>query len=400
MKYTAIDLFSGAGGFSLGVKNAGINIVAAVDFDAQAAATYRENFSHPFFNADLRTFTPDKMRAEIGCREVDIIFGGPPCQGFSRVKGGNHGTRIVEDDRRQLYRPFLDYVSAFRPKMFVMENVPGLKTAVGGMIFDDIKEQARARGYVVHTELLRAWRFGVPQKRYRLIIAGVRDDISPITDGEWIIPTHADMSGEGGGKKPPVTLWEAIGDLPPLQAGQSKDEYDMARRKQMRAMYGDRYLYGVLEVGKSKVLTGHTARPHMDRDLRDFAVLREGESSAAALRRGATMEFPYDREKFKDRYTKQHRNRLSSTIIAHMSKDGLMFIHPVQRRSLTPREAARIQSFPDRFAFPVTRTHQFRLIGNAVPPRMGQAIAHAIKEHLKTAKKKAAVTAPLLQKAA
>jgi DNA (cytosine-5)-methyltransferase 1 len=121
------------------------------------------------------------------------------------------------------------------------------------------------------------------------------------------------------------------------------------------------------EVARASKLTAHRARPHSARDLGDFLLLREGENSATAMRAGVEFAFPYDKSSFKDRYTRQSRRKPCSTIVAHLSKDGLMFIHPTQNRSLTPREAARIQSFPDWFAFPVARTHQFRIIGNAVP---------------------------------
>jgi DNA (cytosine-5)-methyltransferase 1 len=127
------------------------------------------------------------------------------------------------------------------------------------------------------------------------------------------------------------------------------------------------------------------ARPHSARDLRDFEKLREGENSKEAMKRGVKFEFPYDKETFKDRYTRQHRNEPCSTIVAHMSKDGLMFIHPTQNRSLTAREAARVQSFPDWFGFPVSRTQQLRLIGNAVPPLVGEAVGNAVTNYLKVA---------------
>jgi len=148
----------------------------------------------------------------------------------------------------------------------------------------------------------------------------------------------------------------------------------MERRKAYIAKYGRRYLYETLEVQRATKLTAHCARPHSDRDLRDFARLLEGEHCSQAMKRGETFEFPYDRGSFKDRYTRQHRNELCSTIVAHMSKDGLMFIHPTQNRSLTPREAARVQSFPDWFRFPVPRTHQYRVIGNAVPPLVAESV--------------------------
>jgi DNA (cytosine-5)-methyltransferase 1 len=184
-----------------------------------------------------------------------------------------------------------------------------------------------------------------------------------------------------------VTLWEAIGDLPPLGAGEGEDvaEYDQRRRISHVERHGWNYLDDVAQVDRADQLTGHVARSHSERDLRDFDRLREGETSLQAIERGEKMEFPYDRENFKDRYTKQHRNRLCSTIVAHLSKDGLMFIHPTQRRSLTVREAARIQSFPDWFALPKARTVAYRLVGNAVPPLLGRAIGRGVKNYLKSA---------------
>lgn len=162
-------------------------------------------------------------------------------------------------------------------------------------------------------------------------------------------------------------------------------DYDVARRGRHLAYWrkpARNYLYLVLEVARTPKLTAHRARPHSARDLRDFLLIREGENSATALRDGVEFEFPYDKGSFKDRYTRQSRRTACSTIVAHLSKDGLMFIHPTQNRSLTPREAARIQSFPDWFLFPTARTHQFRLIGNAVPPLVAEAVGLELKVFL------------------
>ena len=164
--------------------------------------------------------------------------------------------------------------------------------------------------------------------------------------------------------------------------GQEETDYDRERRKAFIAKYRRRYLYKTLEVRRATKLTAHRARPHSERDLRDFARLLEGEQCAAAMKRGESFEFPYDEEGFKDRYTRQHRNEPCSTIVAHLSKDGLMFIHLTQNRSLTPREAARVQSFPDWFQFPVSRTSQFRAIGNAVPPLVAEAVAPSGEMHI------------------
>ena len=139
----------------------------------------------------------------------------------------------------------------------------------------------------------------------------------------------------------------------------------------------------VLEISRAAKLTAHRARPHNEQDLRDFARVREGEHCGEAEARGEKMEFTYKRSCFKDRYKRQHREQLCSTIVAHLSKDGLGFIHPTQNRSLTPREAARVQSFPDWFQFPVARTHQFRLIGNAVPPLVAEAVGEEVRAFLR-----------------
>lgn len=391
---TVIDLFCGAGGFSLGMKHAGFRTLAAIDFDTKAIETFRANLPDVkiALEKDLKKFKPEDLDALLGESggmrpAVDVIVGGPPCQGFStarKVDGANQGARLKKDSRRHLYRRFLGYVAYFQPKVFVMENVLGIKSTAGGEFFARVQVEARALGYRVHGEEIRAWQYGVPQKRVRQLIIGTRRELPVFAGKVYMPPTH----GEGR-RESLVTVWEAIGDLPRLQAGEGSDEtlYDMKRRESHLEDYGGRYLKKVLAIQGCTKLTGHVARPHSERDLRDFARLDEGEHSAAAIAKGAKMEFPYDRKTFKDRYTRQHRNKLCSTIVAHLSKDGLMFIHPTQPRSLTPREAARLQSFPDWFQFPEPRTHSFRLIGNAVPPLVGKVIGQAIQRLIAEAKR-------------
>lgn len=400
--YSVIDLFSGCGGFSLGVQNAGLNLVAAVDSNPHAVQTYGENLpSNPHvLKKNLWGFKPEDLEKHIRKNKVDIIIGGPPCQGFSlarQVDGANSGDRLVGDERRQLFRQYFKFVEYFQPKMFVMENVRGIKSAEGGKIFKAILKKAGQLGYTVDEGLLSAWKFGVPQKRIRQIFFGTRNDLPAFSIERWLMPTHAGIDEPGYRElKDIVTLWEAIGDLPRLRANESANQYDIVRRKNHRNHYGRRYLDEVLQVAEARELTGHVARRHSARDLRDFNRLNEGETSAQAIARGVKMDFPYNRGVFKDRYTRQHRNRLCSTIVAHLSKDGLMFIHPTQQRSLTPREAARVQSFPDWFVFPVARTHQYRLIGDSVPPLLAQAIGRGVKNYLDWCKKPASQKIPLL----
>jgi DNA (cytosine-5)-methyltransferase 1 len=397
-KLTCLDLFCGCGGFTLGMERAGFRTLAAIDSNPEAIAVLRRNLPHiPLvLEQDLTEFHPEHLddllhdsltrpagtlspaggegRGEGAAPRVDVIVGGPPCQGFSNARrrdGSNHGAKLKEDPRRYLYQEFLAYVAYFEPRVFVMENVLGIKTAAGGEFFTRVQAEARALGYRVHGEEVRAWHYGVPQKRIRQLIIGTRRELPIFTALRFMPPQFAAPDDDlWETLEPAVTLWEAIGDLPPLAAGEGEEEtdYDLERRRDHLARYGGRYLEEVLEIHRARRLTAHVARPHSDRDLRDFARLNEGESSAAAMRRGVEFEWPYSKDHFKDRYTRQHRHRLCSTIVAHLSKDGLMFIHPTQNRSLTPREAARVQSFPDWFEFPVARTHQLRLIGNAVPP--------------------------------
>ena len=386
---TCIDLFCGCGGLSLGFQRAGFKVMAAIDSDAKAIKVFGENLpeaSH-VLERDLTKFTPQEAANIIGVREVDVITGGPPCQGFSTARrrdGSNNGPRMVADTRRHLYQEFLRYVEAFQPKVFVMENVLGIKSAAGGQYFTTVQTEARRLGYRVHPQIEKAWELGVPQRRIRQLIIGTRLDLGNyFPSGLERAPRAVDNP----------TLGEAIGDLPPLKANEGADEsiYDMQRRRRHVTRYRRGYLYRTLEVQRATRLTAHRARPQSDRDLRDFARLKEGESSARAMRRGEAFEFPYNKKYFKDRYTRQHRGRPCSTIVAHMKKDGLMFIHPTQNRSLTAREAARVQSFPDWFTFSVSRTHQYRLIGNAVPPLVAEALGIAVKEYLARAAETAVV---------
>jgi len=399
-RLTSVDLFSGCGGFSLGLEWAGVNCLAAIDSDRSAVETFQRN--HPTVPhalvRDLTKFRPRDLDKLLGGKRVDVVVGGPPCQGFSKarqVDGANHGKRLVHDARRDLYKEFLRFVVYYQPAVFLMENVPGIRSAAGGEFFTRVQVESREIGYRVIPIELEAWRFGVPQKRVRQLIIGTRRELPLFIPDRYIRATHADPDAEVlNGLRPPVTLGEAIGDLPAIRPGDEEFEraYDKDLRKTHVRRYGRRYTHDVLQVHKADRLTGHVARRHSSRDLRDFSRLREGETSRQALARGVEMEFPYDRDNFKDRYTKQHRDQLCSTIVAHLKKDGLMFIHPTQTRSLTPREAARIQSFPDTFVFPQARTNAYAEIGNAVPPLVAKAMGLAIDAYLRAAQDAARIS--------
>jgi DNA (cytosine-5)-methyltransferase 1 len=399
---TFIDLFSGCGGFTLGMLRAGFDCLAAIDFNPQAVETLRANLQAKSptglppigfaLEADLTNLPPEKLAALIGTDRLDVIVGGPPCQGFSTARqrdGSNHGTeRLKEDARRHLFRNFLNYVEFFQPKVFVIENVLGLRSASGGRYFTAVQYEARTlgqakgrHGYRVHPQIERGEHLGAPQKRRRQLIVGVRADLAGYFPSELQPATRASLG---------VMLGDAILDLPKLtaEAGANETDYDLKHRT-VHFLGGTRdhlrapFLERVAEVGRAQKLFNHVSRPHSARDLRDFALIPEGSSSAVQMREGVVFEFPYKKTSFKDRYTRQHRNRPCSTIVAHLAKDGLMFIHPTQNRSLTPREAARVQTFPDWFIFPPARTHSFRVIGNAVPPLIGEAVGDAILRFLR-----------------
>ena len=179
---TLIDLFSGCGGFSLGMERAGFHCVAAIDFNAEAVETFRANFPEVphVLERDLTKFPPSELAQLIGTDRVDVIAGGPPCQGFSgarKVDGANHGDRLKDDPRRLLFREYLRYVAHFQPRVFIMENVLGLQTAAGGAYFTAVQHEARLLGYRVVSQVADAFALGVPQKRRRQLIIGVRGDL-------------------------------------------------------------------------------------------------------------------------------------------------------------------------------------------------------------------------------
>ena len=392
---TFIDLFCGCGGFTLGMLRAGFDCLAAIDFNEQAVATLKANLAdkeHPGFapvlqalKRDLTAFKPAELAELIGTKQLDVIVGGPPCQGFSTARqrdGSNHGTeRLKDDPRRHLFRNFLDFVEFFQPKVFVIENVLGLRNAAGGRYFTAVQYEARILGrdsgrpgYRVHPQIERGEDLGSPQKRRRQLIVGVRDDLVGYFNPR-LEPAPRAVTG--------ATLGDAILDLPRLAAGDGEDDrpYDFEHRKRFfrkREKRGQSFLFRVAEITRAERLRNHVARPHSERDLRDFKKIPPGRSSAYMMRKGVEFEFPYDKTSFKDRYTRQHPERACSTIVAHLAKDGLMFIHPSQNRSFTPREAARVQTFPDWFVFPEARTHSFRVIGNAVPPLIAEAVGLGI----------------------
>lgn len=262
---TFIDLFCGCGGFTLGLEQAGLQCLAALDFNEEAIAVFKKNLPQVLqtLKINVTKLAPSELAKLVGTNTVDVIVGGPPCQGFSTVRqadGANHGKRLIEDARRFLYQDFLRFVVFFQPKVFVMENVLGIRSASGGEYFTRVQKEARAVGYRVHAQVEDCVELGLPQKRRRQLFIGTRLDLPDYFHPEIKrVPRACDH---------PI-LWEAIGDLPAVKTGEGEEncDYDMERRKAHVERFGCRYLYNVLEVAHAGKLTAHRARPHTKRNI-------------------------------------------------------------------------------------------------------------------------------------
>lgn len=374
-KRLAVDLFSGAGGLSLGLERAGWTTAAAVDVDQRARETHAANFPGMSLCLDLGD---DVQRHEFVQRildsgaDIDLVAGGPPCQPFSRAGRSKirhlveYHNRASHDLRKELWRAYVDVVELLFPRAVLMENVPDMGLGDDFSVIRIIEDKLESLGYITQVRLVDAWNYRVPQHRKRLILLARRDGGS----FEWDKP------------KKQTTLHEAIGDLPDLDPqpllplGGRLCEYDeqqdpkpspFAKEMRRRATKG--------------VVHDHMTRRVREDDFRIFTIMDSKTlySELGEMLRDDEKEFQrYDAEQFTDKYKKLDWQELSRTITAHIAKDGYWYIHPKEARTLTVREAARIQTFPDRFRFAGTRSDAFRQIGNAVPPLLGEAAARVL----------------------
>lgn len=413
-----IDLFAGAGGLSEGFIQSGYQPIAHVEMNEYAAKTIETRIAYYYLKEkdqlkdyyeyekglinremllslipedELKTVINkeisektirsifemiDTIKKERGIEKVDVIIGGPPCQAYSLVGRAQSSHMIVpmeEDPRNELYKLYVQFLTKYQPRMFVFENVAGIKTARGGQAFKNLQMYMKRVGYEIDYHELNAKDFGVLQSRKRVIIVG------------WL---------KGTGYEYPkfdivqnkAEVWDLLKDLPPLTPGQEAREHTIndMRRVKKYVKENDVRL-------KEDILTAHIARPHTVQDIEIY-------------KRTINLWFENERhERLKydtlPEELKTHRNRTSfvdrfkvvegdmeycHTILAHLSKDGHYFIHPDidQHRSITVREAARLQSFPDNYYFEGPRTAQFVQVGNAVPPMMAKQIAEKIKAQL------------------
>jgi DNA (cytosine-5)-methyltransferase 1 len=388
VKPTVLDIFCGAGGMSLGFKNAGCQILGGIDQNPYAIATHHQNFPTaklklpPQDIRDLRKFDQLDLRSN----DVDILVGGPPCQVFSRVGIGKMrklGRDIESDERNFLYKEFVRFVAHYKPLVFVMENVDYLanRDVIFSKICTDFSRSKRKNypGYRINYQVLDASKFGVPQKRMRLFIVGIRADLE-------IEPPFPSTN-----TKQIISVGEAISDLPALEplilplgtrsSGPKQQDLECAYESSPQSSYQKK-------MRRRKKMTegvwNHLCRSHNDKDITIFETLDQG---------GKYRDLPkemmrYRVDIFDDKYKRLIWDEPSWTLTAHMRKDGLAYIHPLQNRSISVREAARIQSFPDDFVFYAPMTRMFELVGNSVPPLLAEAVAKPLVELVRAYYKK------------
>jgi DNA (cytosine-5)-methyltransferase 1 len=397
----AVDLFSGAGGFGLGFKFGGFDVQLSVEIDAWACDTLRFNDQlMKVWQGDIRDLRNDDAIREVCPWKPEVIIGGPPCQGFSIAGPAKKDPR---DPRNSLFMNFAHWVEALRPECLVLENVKGLlsrRNAQGEPVIDIITRAFRKLDYTVEVWLLNAAEYGIPQFRERIFVVGhcLPEVIGPPP------PTHTANSNEFRGDQPEfigladleqaITLWDAISDLPALEAGEGDEvqpyvgppETDYQRRLREHSPY----------------IYNHAAMHHSKRLVERFKHIRWGESSSdvptehGARKRNGNGQL--SQKNYDQNNRRLHPHRPSHTIAASFYAN---FVHPFQHRNLTTREGARIQSFPDAYRFLGKKTvvsHrllqreerfeekflcQYNQVGNAVPPLLAKAVAQHLGERLR-----------------
>jgi DNA (cytosine-5)-methyltransferase 1 len=420
-RLSSIDLFAGAGGMSEGFRNAGFDALYANDIEAPAIATFARNHPKTKTSAeDIRHIDASALRIELGLQpgELDVLVGGPPCQGFS-----TYGQRSSEDSRNQLYVEYLRFIQAFKPKAYVIENVTGMLSMSEGQVVKDIVSRLEAEGYSASVWTLDASLFGVPQKRRRVFITGLASGAEIQRPAETHSKMRLDDRAPSMFEEVPriVTVADAISDLPelvlkPAETHQAltytqppKSHYQKVLRGDQtrlthhssKQMLGIRRLRlalmhpGDWGVNIEKRLKGNglsgdliesllgggeslrdlkgCRKQDVAKEMRLREKLREGHSSFEEL-----AEF-MDSQGFANKYRRLSWDGPSHTLVAHMARDCSDFVHPTIDRFISVREAARLQSFPDSYYFEGSQFMQLRHIGNAVPPILAGVVAKAVK---------------------
>lgn len=379
---TLVDFFCGAGGMSLGFVQNGFKVLLSNDIESVCTETY--SFNHleipkdRIITGDIKKIV-DNVDKYIN-EDVDVIIGGPPCQGFSMA----NRQRIIDDPRNILYKYYVKGVETLKPKFFIMENVKGM-LSVAEQVKEDF-HSLEGEDYDVAYHLFNGKDFSVPQNRERLIYIGIRTDISKKinkTAKDIIIEIENCLEN-----KKRYVLENAIGDLRELKALTIKnatelDTEESGRKIEANKTFSNTEYVNLINQDKwSKLIFNHKARFNNERDIEIFGRMLPGDKSDSE-RIADIMPYTNRNDIFKDKYYKLKPNEVCKTITAHMKFDCNMYIHPYQARGLTPREAARIQSYPDDYIFLGSYTKTYMQVGNSVPPLMSRLIAKVIKQYIK-----------------
>ena len=391
--YNFVDLFAGCGGLSEGFYRENFKALAHVEINKTACDTLKSrmkfygysNFDDEVLNVDI-TYSKinDLIDNAVKGREVDLIVGGPPCQAYSSLGRAQDDNAMKDDPRNYLFESYIHVLHHLNPKIFVFENVTGLLSAKinGHKIVNTILEKLGEKYTLIDNPqdmVLNSADYGVPQIRKRIIIVGVRKDL-PFNANEIyssIIKTHSDLKSSEDNVEKYVTVKEAIADLPFLKSGEGADVTEF------RSKGNNSFLDGIINK-KSNVLRHHISRNLNSLDVERYSQMSKNHwTFTELLMNRPDLQHPKQRV-FNNSYCVQFWDKPARTIIAHLYKDGNQFIHPdfKQGRSITPREAARLQSFPDDFIFEGSRTEIYKQIGNAVPVLFAQAIAKCCKKVL------------------
>jgi len=395
-KLTFIDLFAGCGGLTEGFYRQGFKALTHVEYDHYACESLRSRMKHYGYHENkisvLEKDITDEdilscIEGEINNETVDVLIGGPPCQAYSSLGRAKDENGMQDDPRNFLFESYERILTHFKPKIFVFENVTGLLTAKLGdkKIVNIILKKLGQEYYLISNPndmVLNSCDYGVPQIRKRIILIGVRKDINldPKEIYNGIVKTHYNpetSDEEKADKKKFVTVKEAISDLPFLYAGQGEKQIKHSIKK------WNEFLKTV-RAKNNNMIFDHVARNHNDADKKRYYVMSKNKWTFQELLEKRPDLNHIKQRVFDNSYVVQFWDMPARTIIAHLYKDGNQFIHPDsnQKRTLTPREAARLQSFPDDFVFEGSKTQQYKQIGNAVPPLMAEAIAKSIKKAL------------------
>ena len=372
-RHLLVDLFAGCGGLSTGMENAGFTPWFVNEIVPHFCDTYRANHQLPdghCYVGDINELNKNIQKYQDILNDIDLVCGGPPCQGFSTA----NRQRIIDDPRNSLYRAYLQFLQYVRPKFFVMENVVGMTKKLS-----EIKEDFHkflGDEYVYDAKVLEAKNWGIPQNRRRLIFIGNRMGVDPSAIFDEINKQ----------RRPPFVLRDVLEGLPRLKVKQPKgkpgiENYDSGLTvRDFTYTVNDFYRF----INDDRVITklyNHKNRYNNPRDLEIFRLLPQGGDST---HESISKIMPYTRRSniFKDKYYKLDESKICKTITSHMKYDCNMYIHPWEPRGLSPREAARIQTFPDDYVFQGAQNSRYAQIGNAVPVKLAEVIGKSIMKFI------------------